>query len=143
MTGNKKGIIKYIIIFIEIMLFISIIVLELLAKEKMGVMRSLVYRKSLFATTWFTPSNLKVIYYMLLIGIMISLILIIFSFIYNSKKNMKYYICTMVLNLIAITSISTNAIKQLYTFHFLLIAILVSIMIRYVMIINNFRSNKL
>ncbi|MDR7240657.1 hypothetical protein [Neobacillus drentensis] len=103
------------------------IVLENLSSKKMGVARYLIYRKQEFEATLFTPANVHLLMYLLILGTIVCLALLLI------KKGGGVVLFAALVNIIGIIFIQFE--KELQAFHFFILGILIVLVIQYVWMI--------
>ncbi|MEW8956741.1 hypothetical protein [Clostridium sp.] len=133
----KKGkkIFITILYILQIAILIPSIVLEILSKEKMGVMRYLVYKNDVLQQGAFN-SNLIRIYSGILI--VISLALIIYG-LRNIGKIRGYSLIVIIgaiaFSIMTVVSFNLTYMQGMLAYHFFLISFLVITVIQYIKII--------
>ncbi|NFB19070.1 hypothetical protein EXM37_18340, partial [Clostridium botulinum] len=109
---RTHNILNIILSIIQIIFILPALILENLAKKKMGVIRYLVFKKEEFSSGIFNANNL-IIYKWILLFISIIIIII---FIVNMKKNFKYkinFFIIIVLDIILFLFINYEGIFKL------------------------------
>lgn len=131
MIKKQITLVFYLLFFIlQFSGIILAMVLEDLTSKKMGVARYLLYKESVFETTYFTPFLLKVYTFIFLVGAIVSLLLLMIK-----GKNRKISISLLfsaMTNLVGIIFVQFKL--QLDAYHFFLIGIFIVIVFQYVWI---------
>ncbi|NFT73210.1 hypothetical protein FDF57_18995, partial [Clostridium botulinum] len=128
---RTHNILNIILSIIQIIFILPALILENLAKKKMGVIRYLIFKKEEFSSGIFNANNLIISIYILLF---ISIIIIII-FIVNMKKKLKCkinFFIIILLNIILFLLVSYESIFNLQAYHFFIIEILIIIIIEYI-----------
>ena len=144
MNSNiKQAIISNILTFIQVFIFIPSILLEHLSKEKMGVIRYLVFKKKTYEKTFFNSYFINLYKLILIVGIVVCVIL----FIYNCSKirDIKFtksIIVATAVNLTGIVFIFNKHIELLNAYHFFLISIFITIILQYIKLLIQYLVKK-
>ncbi|NFP67227.1 hypothetical protein FDG41_18935, partial [Clostridium botulinum] len=128
---RTHNILNIILSIIQIIFILPALILENLAKKKMGVIRYLIFKKEEFSSGIFNANNLIISIYILLF---ISIIIIII-FIVNMKKKLKCkinFFIIILLNIILFLLVSYESIFNLQAYHFFIIEIFIIIIIEYI-----------
>ncbi|NFJ37527.1 hypothetical protein FDA68_11615 [Clostridium botulinum] len=139
---RTHNILNIILSIIQIIFILPALILENLAKKKMGVIRYLIFKKEEFSSGIFNANNLIISIYILLF---ISIIIIII-FIVNMKKKLKCkinFFIIILLNIILFLLVSYESIFNLQAYHFFIIEIFIIIIIEYIKLFINIFSNRL
>ncbi|NFH38106.1 hypothetical protein FDB99_18960, partial [Clostridium botulinum] len=121
---RTHNILNIILSIIQIIFILPALILENLAKKKMGVIRYLIFKKEEFSSGIFNANNLIISIYILLF---ISIIIIII-FIVNMKKKLKCkinFFIIILLNIILFLLVSYESIFNLQAYHFFIIEIFI------------------
>ncbi|APQ71866.1 hypothetical protein RSJ22_06705 [Clostridium botulinum] len=138
---RTHNILNIILSIIQIIFILPALILENLAKKKMGVIRYLIFKKEEFSSGIFNANNLIISIYILLF---ISIIIIII-FIVNMKKKLKCkinFFIIILLNIILFLLVSYESIFNLQAYHFFIIEIFIIIIIEYIKLFINIFSNR-
>ncbi|NFT48289.1 hypothetical protein FDF29_18990 [Clostridium botulinum] len=138
---RTHNILNIILSIIQIIFILPALILENLAKKKMGVIRYLIFKKEEFSSGIFNANNLIISIYILLF---ISIIIIII-FIVNMKKKLKCkinFFIIILLNIILFLLVSYESIFNLQAYHFFIIEIFIIIIIAYIKLFINIFSNR-
>ncbi|NFM37161.1 hypothetical protein FDC05_19475, partial [Clostridium botulinum] len=114
---RTHNILNIILSIIQIIFILPALILENLAKKKMGVIRYLIFKKEEFSSGIFNANNL-IIYKWILLFISIIIIII---FIVNMKKKLKCkinFFIIILLNIILFLLVSHESIFNLQAYHF-------------------------
>ncbi|NFQ74544.1 hypothetical protein FDG42_07355, partial [Clostridium botulinum] len=128
---RTHNILNIILSIIQIIFILPALILENLAKKKMGVIRYLIFKKEEFSSGIFNANNLTIYKWILLF---ISIIIIII-FIVNMKKKLKCkinFFIIILLNIILFLLVSYENIFNLHAYHFFIIEIFIIIIIEYI-----------
>ncbi|MBZ1342588.1 hypothetical protein HZR19_05395, partial [Clostridium botulinum] len=123
---RTHNILNIILSIIQIIFILPALILENLAKKKMGVIRYLIFKKEEFSSGIFNANNLTIYKWILLF---ISIIIIII-FIVNMKKKLKCkinFFIIILLNIILFLLVSYENIFNLQAYHFFIIEIFIII----------------
>ena len=142
-SNEKQKIIRNILTFIQGFIFIPSIVLEHLSKEKMGVIRYLVFKKQTYQKTFFGSYYINLYKCILIAGSAVCVIL----FIYNCCKTrdvklIKSISVAIALNLTGIVFIFNKHIELLNAYHFFLISIFIIIILQYIKLLIQYLVKK-
>jgi hypothetical protein len=144
MNSNKKQVIlRNILTFIQILVFIPSILLEYFSTEKMGVIRYLVFKKQRFEETLFNSHLINLYKLILILGILICIILLIYN--YNKMRDIrltKTIIAAIVSNLTGIIFIFNKHIELLNAYYFFLIAIFIITALQYIKLVTKYLVEK-
>ncbi|ABS34052.1 hypothetical protein [Clostridium botulinum] len=138
---RTHNILNIILSIIQIIFILPALILENLAKKKMGVIRYLIFKKEEFSSGIFNANNLIISIYILLF---ISIIIIII-FIVNMKKKLKCkinFFIIILLNIILFLLVSYESIFNLQAYHFFIIEIFIIIIIEYIKLFINIFTNR-
>ncbi|MHB9943852.1 hypothetical protein CF095_00320 [Clostridium botulinum] len=138
---RTHNILNIILSIIQIIFILPALILENLAKKKMGVIRYLIFKKEEFSSGIFNANNLIISIYILLF---ISIIIIII-FIVNMKKKLKCkinFFIIILLNIILFLLVNYESIFNLQAYHFFIIEIFIIIIIEYIKLFINIFSNR-
>ncbi|KEI78144.1 hypothetical protein G4W71_00135 [Clostridium botulinum] len=138
---RTHNILNIILSIIQIIFILPALILENLAKKKMGVIRYLIFKKEEFSSGIFNTNNL-IIYKWILLFISIIIIII---FIVNMKKKLKCkinFFIIILLNIILFLLVSYESIFNLQAYHFFIIEIFIIIIIEYIKLFINIFSNR-
>ncbi|KRU30978.1 hypothetical protein HZR17_05170 [Clostridium botulinum] len=138
---RTHNILNIILSIIQIIFILPALILENLAKKKMGVIRYLIFKKEEFSSGIFNANNLTIYKWILLF---ISIIIIII-FIVNMKKKLKCkinFFIIILLNIILFLLVSYENIFNLQAYHFFIIEIFIIIIIEYIKLFINIFSNR-
>ncbi|NFL98390.1 hypothetical protein [Clostridium combesii] len=138
---RTHNILNIILSIIQIIFILPALILENLAKKKMGVIRYLIFKKEEFSSGIFNANNLTIYKWILLF---ISIIIIII-FIVNMKKKLKCkinFFIIILLNIILFLLVSYESIFNLQAYHFFIIEIFIIIIIEYIKLFINIFSNR-
>lgn len=120
-------ILRMLILLVQYAIFIGAFVLEYLSHEKMGVARYLLYKKTEFAGTFFTPKFVLAYELFFVAGIILSFILM-FK-IRNTHRKVSAIFPATFLNAIGIVLLIFP--PELAAYHFFVIATMVAIVVQY------------
>lgn len=136
-----KKVIKVLITIVQVFILIPPLVLQYLSDKKMGVKRYLVFKRAMYPKEIFTTSLMGVYKFMLILGIIISIILLIH---YSIKKVKCTFVKSLtkiiILNLLAIFCVFSKQFEGLLTYHFFLIAIFVIIILQYTKVLLEYKK---
>ncbi|NFH56559.1 hypothetical protein FC929_18010 [Clostridium botulinum] len=138
---RTHNILNIILSIIQIIFILPALILENLAKKKMGVIRYLIFKKEEFSSGIFNANNLIISIYILLF---ISIIIIII-FIVNIKQKLKCkinFFIIILLNIILFFLVSYESIFNLQAYHFFIIEIFIIIIIEYIKLFINIFTNR-
>ncbi|NFE36520.1 hypothetical protein FC749_18495 [Clostridium botulinum] len=138
---RTHNILNIILSIIQIIFILPALILENLAKKKMGVIRYLIFKKEEFSSGIFNANNLTIYKWILLF---ISIIIIII-FIVNMKKKLKCkinFFIIILLNIILFLLVGYESIFNLQAYHFFIIEIFIIIIIEYIKLFTNMFSNR-
>ncbi|NFR41509.1 hypothetical protein FDF54_16510 [Clostridium botulinum] len=138
---RTHNILNIILSIIQIIFILPALILENLAKKKMGVIRYLIFKKEEFSSGIFNANNL-IIYKWILLFISIIIIII---FIVNMKKKFKCkinFFIIILLNIILFLLVRYESIFNLQAYHFFIIEIFIIIIIEYIKLFINIFSNR-
>ncbi|NFL18139.1 hypothetical protein FDC08_19105 [Clostridium botulinum] len=138
---RTHNILNIILSIIQIIFILPALILENLAKKKMGVIRYLIFKKEEFSSGIFNANNLIISKWILLF---ISIIIIII-FIVNMKKKLKCkinFFIIILLNIILFLLVRYESIFNLQAYHFFIIEIFIIIIIEYIKLFINIFSNR-
>ncbi|NFH30656.1 hypothetical protein FC832_18560 [Clostridium botulinum] len=138
---RTHNILNIILSIIQIIFILPALILENLAKKKMGVIRYLIFKKEEFSSGIFNANNLTIYKWILLF---ISIIIIII-FIVNIKKKLKCkinFFIIILLNIILFLLVGYESIFNLQAYHFFIIEIFIIIIIEYIKLFINIFSNR-
>ena len=125
-------IINRLISILQVVILIPIAVLQYLSDKKMGVMRYLVFKKSVMSKDLFTPSTMALYDAVLILGVILSVILLIYFLKRTTNKSaVKNLFEILALNIIGIVYVFSGKFEELLTYHFFLIAIFVIVSMTY------------
>ncbi|NFT62878.1 hypothetical protein FDF22_20065 [Clostridium botulinum] len=125
---RTHNILNIILSIIQIIFILPALILENLAKKKMGVIRYLIFKKEEFSSGIFNANNLTIYKWILLF---ISIIIIII-FIVNMKKKLKCkinFFIIILLNIILFLLVSYESIFNLQVSYFCIIQMFIIIII--------------
>ena len=118
----------YLLVFLVQFSGISVaIVLENLSSKKMGVARYLTFKKQEFESTLFTPVNMHLLMYLLILGTIVCIALLFI------KRRGGMVLFAAFINMVGIIFIQSQ--KELQAYHFFVIGIFIVLVIQYVWII--------
>jgi len=130
-----KNTFKWVGIIIQVALIVVAAVLHYLSNKKMGVMRSLTYRNSVW-------NNLNLRSWIICILVLLLLLFIVLAFIkYKKSLKIKYFIIVIVVNVLSlIFTISVNS-KEMLSYYVIIIGV-VSVLIIEALKISFLQPNK-
>jgi hypothetical protein len=118
----------YLLVFLVQFSGISLaIVLENLSSKKMGVARYLTYKKQELESTLFTPANVHIVMYLLLVGTIVCIALLLI------KRGGRAILFAALVNIIGIIFLQFE--KDLLAYHFFVLGILIVLVVQYVWIV--------
>lgn len=131
MKKGRKIFITILYIF-QIVILIPSIVLELLSKEKMGVMRYLVYKNTVFQKGFFSSNFIR-----LYSGILIVMALALIIYGLRNIRKLRGYsllvtVGAIVFSIGTVMSFNLKYMQEMLGYHFLLISFLVVTLIQYI-----------
>lgn len=137
--NKKQAIIGYILDFIQVLVFILPVLLEYFSREKMGVIRYLVFKNQGFQKTIFTLQLISLYKCALFSGFILCIILLIYN--YNKIRYIgitKPIISGIVFNLLGIVFMLNKHIELLNSYYFFLISIFTIIILQYIKLLINY-----
>lgn len=129
----KNSIIRIIFVILQILILIPPIILQYLSNKKMGVMRYLLFKRKVLSVGIFSSNNMFIYKAIIILGIIFCILLLIYNF---NKKNygvlVKSLISAIVMNLITIFCVFSNAFEKLLANYFFLAVFFVIIVLQYI-----------
>lgn len=141
--NKKQAIIGYILDFVQILVFILPVILEYYSREKMGVIRYLVFKNQGFQKTIFTLQLISLYKCILFSSFILCTILLIYN--YNKIRYIgltKTIISAIVFNLVGIVFMLNKHIELLNSYYFFLISIFTIIILQYIKLLINYLLKK-
>lgn len=108
---------------------------EILSKKSMGVYRELLFRKEILESRIFSPSLLNIYKWILIVGIVYTIIITILRGNYGIDKANRYIKLTMGLSIMLLIMIVFYDKVDLITYPLLVVSISIIVILRYIMII--------
>ena len=137
-----KTIIKILITIVQLFILIPPILLQYLSDKKMGVKRYLVFQKEMLPKEIFTDKIMFIYKFILILGIIISIVIVIhYSIMRLNSALKKSAITIIILNLLASFYVFSKLFDGLLAYHFFLIAIFVIIILQYIKILLDYKRS--
>jgi hypothetical protein len=134
MVNNRKAFIfHFVLTILQLICIIGAVGLEIYATKKMGVSRYLIYKKTVFETTLFTPFLTNLYTFLFIFGAFISIVLLVVKA--GKREKVISLFEAAIANLAGVGLLTIK--MELAAYHFFLIAIMIVTTIQYVKIIIN------